>query len=188
VANMTERGMRALLDPLRNRVAMMAARALVRLVDDTGKRQRVQVEALKGELRDGVERPQNYGFTAHPFAGADAFLVCLGGSREQTIALVVDDRRYRLLLQEGEVAMYDDQGQAVKLLRDRIHVLTDKEVLVETTATVRIEAATAIINADLQVNGDTTFTGQVTANGKRIDETHKHTGVSAGAAQSGTVA
>lgn len=187
-----DRGMRAALDPIRRRLSMMAARAVVRLINDGESRQRLQVEILKGELRDGVERAQNYGFTSHPLAGCDAVIVCTGGAREQSIAVVVDDRRYRLKMQPGEVAIYDDLGNAVKLLREKVHVVGMQEVHVE-APTVRIGATTVIISADdtiinsnLAVNGDTTFTGSVTANGKAIDDTHTHGGVQPGGGNTGT--
>lgn len=191
-SNVTERGLRAALGPLRNRIAMMAARAVVRLINDSESRQRLQVEILKDELRDGVERAQDYGFTSHPLPGCDAVILCAGGSREQSIAVVVDDRRYRLNLQPGEVAMYDDLGNAVKLLRDKVHVVAMQEVHTEaptvrtTATTVIIEAETTTINSDLAVNGNTTFTGSVAANGKAIDDTHTHKGVQTGSGNTGT--
>lgn len=43
------------------------------------------------------------------------------------------------------------------------------------------------ITGPLNVNGNTTFTGQVAANGHRIDESHKHTGVTTGGGITGVV-
>lgn len=191
--NVTDRGLAAALRPLKNRIAMMAARAVVRLVSDGESRQRLQVEILKDELRDGVERAQDYGFTSHPLPGCDAVILCAGGTREQSIAVVVDDRRYRLKLEAGEVAMYDDLGNAVKLLRDKVHIVAMQEVHAE-APTVRvaataviIEAETTTINSDLAVNGNTNFNGSVGANGKVIDNTHTHGNVQPGSGNTGTV-
>lgn len=188
----TNRGVRAMLAPLQRKLAMMAARAVVRLVNDTEGRQRLQAEVLKGEIRDGIERAQNYGFTSHPHPGADAVVISVGGTREQAIAIVVDDRRYRLKLQPGEVALHDDLGNAVKLLRDKVHVVGIDEVHVEApivrvgATDVIIDATTTTVNSDLNVNGNTTFTGEVSANGKRIDDTHTHSGVEPGGGSTGT--
>lgn len=170
---MNDRGVRAMLRPLANRLAMLAARAVVRLVSDTSGRQRLQLEILKGELRDGVERAQDYGFTSHPHTGADAILIALGGAREQAVVLAVDDRRYRLQLQPGEVALYDDLGNCVKLLRTKVHVVGVDEVHAQ-APTVRLEAT------DVIIAGDVAITGTVTCNGKRIDDTHTHGGVQTG--------
>jgi hypothetical protein len=44
------------------------------------------------------------------------------------------------------------------------------------------------VNASgITINGNVTITGTVTANGKIIDDTHKHSGVQAGGSQTGTV-
>lgn len=175
-----ERTIRSMIAPLQRRLAMLAARAVVRLINDETSRQQLQLEILKDELRDGVERMQDYGFTSHPKPGCDAAVISVAGARSQAIAIVVDDRRYRLKLQEGEVAMYDDLGNCVKLLRDKVKIEGVQEVeasapTVRITATqVIIQADTTTINSDLTVHGDSNFTGGVTANGKRIDDTHTH--------------
>lgn len=188
-----ERTFRAMLAPLQRRVAMLAARAVVRLVNDGTARQRLQVEILRGELRDDVERMQNYGFTSRPHPGADAAVLSMAGTRSQAVAIVVDDRRYRLRpMEEGEVAIYDDLGNRVMLLRDKVHVVAVQEMFAEAptvhvqATTVTIDADSTTLNGNLAVNGDTTFTGKVSANGKRIDDTHKHSGVQPGSGNTGT--
>ena len=161
-----------MLDPLKRRVAMMAARAVVRLVSDDASRQQLQAEILEGELRDNVERAQDYGFTSNPHVGADAIVLCLGGSREQAVAIVVDDRRYRLKLQPGEVALYDDMGNAVKLLRDMVKVEAVQH-LEATAPTTRI-VSDVTIEGTLTVNGDVATIGALTNNGKDVGSDHKH--------------
>lgn len=105
-----------LLAPLRNRVAKMVARAVVRLVDDDKKFQELQVDVLDTETRDGVERFQQYGFTSVPEDGAEAVLLCVGGRREHAIAIAVDHREHRLKgLEGGEVALYHKDGAKVVL-------------------------------------------------------------------------
>ena len=180
--------LRAMLAPLQRQVAMMAARAVVRMVDDIQARQRLQLEILADELQDDVERAQDYGFTSHPLPGCDGFLLCSGGSREQAVAVAVDDRRYRPRdLAPGEVALYTDEGDRIVLKRGRV-------VEVTAGARIRVDAPEAEftgsvrINGTLAVQGDITFAGAVTANGKRIDDTHTHTGVQPGGGVSGVPA
>lgn len=170
--NATRRGMSSMLDPLKRRVAMMAARAVVRLVSDDASRQQLQAEILDGELRDDVERVQNYGFTSNPHVGADAIVLCLGGSREQAVAIVVDDRRYRLKLQAGEVALYDDLGNSVQLLRDMVKVVAVQH-LEATAPTTRI-VSDVTIDGTLTVNGDFATTGAFTNNGHDVGSGHRH--------------
>lgn len=114
------------------RIRMMVSRAIVRLVNDGLKLQSVQVELLDGEAQDDVERFQNYGVTSRPKDGAEAVIVCVGGLRSHAIAIVVDDRRFRLRqLEEGEVALYDDLGQVVYLKREGIMLSSPLKVTVE---------------------------------------------------------
>jgi phage gp45-like len=161
---------------LGNRVMMMFGRGVLRGVNDSTGRQQLQVELLKNELRDGVEHMQNYGFTSHPMGG-DVAVAFIGGNREQGIVLVVDDRRYRISLEAGEVAMYDDLGNKVELLREMVKV----------TAVQHLEAQAPTIKliGDLEVVGNITTTGTITNNGKDIGSTHRHGGVLIGGANSG---
>ncbi len=116
--------------PLRRRLAAMVRRAVLELVDDDGGLQRVQLTALAGETLDRVERVQQYGFTGRPKPGATAIVLGLGGNSAHSIVVAVDDRRYRLAgLAEGEVALYDDQGQKIVLYRDRVEVEAPKVVV-----------------------------------------------------------
>lgn len=154
------------LRDLGSRVRMMFARGVLRAVNDTGPRQQVQVELLKDELRDGLEHMQNYGFTSHP-QGGDCAVAFNGGNREQGIVLVIDDRRYRIPLLAGEVAMFDDLGNKIELLREMVKVTAVQHV--------EVEAPTIKLIGDLEVIGNITTTGTITNNGKRVDSTHTHT-------------
>ena len=99
-----------LIGPLRRRVLLMIGRAVVRVVDDSLKLQAVQVEGLPGEVLDGIERWQQYGFTSVPHPGAEAIIAALGGQRQHSVVLAVEDRRYRVMgLEQGEVCIYTDE-------------------------------------------------------------------------------
>jgi phage baseplate assembly protein V len=157
---------------LGNRVMMMFGRGVLRGVNDSTGRQQLQVELLKNELRDGVEHMQNYGFTSHPMGG-DVAVAFIGGNREQGIVLVVDDRRYRISLQPGEVALYDDLGNKVALLRDRLQITA--------VLKVQVDAPDGEFNiGNLDINGTS-----LRHNGKDIGSTHKHSGVTAGSGSTG---
>lgn len=160
------------LRDLGSRVRMMFARGVLRAVNDTGPRQQVQVELLKDELRDGLEHMQNYGFTSHP-QGGDCAVAFNGGNREQGIVLVIDDRRYRIPLLAGEVAIYDDLGNKIELLRDMVKVTAMQKI--------QIDAPAGEFNIEsLDINGS-----DLRHNGKNIGYTHQHGGVTAGSGNSG---
>lgn len=123
---------REMLSGLEGRVRGMVARAIVRLVDDARQAQELQLELLAGESQDAVERFQNYGITSVPHPGAEALVVFAGGLRSHGVVLAVEDRRYRLTgLQDGEVALFDDLGNVIKLGRERIDISAITELRVE---------------------------------------------------------
>ena len=115
-----------LIAPLRRRVLLMVSRGVVRLVDEAPARQRLQVEGYAGEILDGVERVQEYGFTSCPPLGADAVVLACGGMRQHPIVIAVEDAPVRPdLYGVGDVALYTtrDGRRARTLNRHRIALL-----------------------------------------------------------------
>jgi len=131
------------------RRAMMAiGRGDISAVDDTKQAQELQLTLLDGETADQMERFQEYGFTSVPFPKAEAIMACVGGLRGHGVIIAVEDRRYRLTnLIAGEVALYDDQGQAVHLKRDGIYITTSGKVVVNATGDVDVTAG-GVANID----------------------------------------
>lgn len=96
----------------------MISRAILSAVNDSAKMQLLQLQFTDTEFRGDAERFQNYGFTSVPQIGAEAAVVFVGGDRDHALVLAVDDRRYRLTgLQPGEVAIYTDQGDQIRIKR-----------------------------------------------------------------------
>lgn len=125
-----------LLEPLSRRILALVGRALIETVTDTDKMQRLKIQALADESLEDVERIQEYGFTSVPKSGAEAIFVSLGGNREHTVVIAVDDRRYRLKgLAEGEVALYSDEGDKIVLKRGNKIEVTTKTFTVNTEKT-----------------------------------------------------
>ncbi|MHC4712003.1 MAG: phage baseplate assembly protein domain-containing protein [Planctomycetota bacterium] len=117
----------------------MVSRVLLEAVTETDL-QVVRISALADEVLDDVERVQNYGFTSHPLAGAEGVAVFVAGNRSHGIVLALDDRRYRLKLAPGEVALYDDKSQAIKLKSDGIEIDTPFAVTVTAGGDATINA------------------------------------------------
>ena len=115
--------MMPLLRQLSSRLASSLVRGVVTLVDDSTKMQMLHVGLRAHETRKDIERFQQYGFTSHPLEDAEVIALGLGGNREHTVIIAVDDRRYRLKgLAKGEVALYDDQGQSVVVKRAGLEI------------------------------------------------------------------
>lgn len=158
------RGLARALAPLRQRLALMVGRAVVLLVQDGLKLQGLQVSLLAEEVREDVERFQNYGFTSHPLPGAEAIAVGVAGSRDHMVVLAVDDRRYRLVgLQAGEVAIYTDEGDKIVLKRGGT---------VEVTASTKVRLVTPLVECtgNVQVAGSINSGADITAAGNVADQ------------------
>lgn len=142
------------LAPLAGRIRLMIGRAVLSAIDDGTKAQSLQIELLADEVQDRVERFQNYGFTGHPFPGAEALVAFVGGTRSHAIVVAVEDRRYRVTaLEEGEVAVYDDQGQKIILKRGGIEIVSPHKISVdapEVEVTADVVTATS---SDIRLGG-----------------------------------
>lgn len=153
------------------RVANLVSRAVIRRVDDAKTVQTVQVGALAGETRDGIERFQEYGFTSVPLAGAEGVVLFVGGYRDHGLMVATDDRNARLTdLEPGEVAIYTDQGD---------------KVVIERGGTIRVTASTKVVVAApfVELTGNTEAAVKGTT--YRTAETTKHTTESAQLAAAG---
>ena len=145
-------------------LALLAAEAILKRIDDGPRLQQVQVSLLAGETRSRLQRIQDYGFTSVPFPGARAVALFLGGNRDHGLVIATDDGRYRLkALAPGEVALYDDQGRKVHLTRagveveapDRVRV-TAPQVEVAASAKVLLDTPLVEVTGQLRAVGDVT--------------------------------
>lgn len=164
---------RALLRPLHVRVAGLVARAVVQRSNDAEGRQRLQVVGLKGVVREGLERFQQYGIRSRPLdpdgdGAAEAVAVFLGGSQAHGLAVACDDRRHRPAeLEKGEVALYTDEhdalrlerGELVKLAAERLEVTIGASTLVvDEQGGIRLSIGTSevlLTSSSVEVTCDT---------------------------------
>lgn len=99
---------RHLIRPLATRVANVAARAVVQMVDDSMKLQLLQLTVLQGEVIDGAEHFQSYGIAGVPPAGSEALVVFPGGDRSHPLVFAVTHRGSRPTGGEpGEMTVYN---------------------------------------------------------------------------------
>lgn len=134
---------------LARRVAMAAARGIVRATGDSTGLQTMRVSLMEDEAKDGVERVQEYGFTSHPLPGAECVAIFIGGNRDHGAIVATDDRRHRPGgLGAGDVLIYDNRGNRVLLSAAGIEI----------TAPVKA----TIIAPEVEITGDVTVTGEMT--------------------------
>lgn len=143
--------------PLATKIANMVARSVVQLVDDKRKLQLVQIGVLVGETVEGgaggAEHFQPYGFTSVPLVGAEGVAVFPNGDRSHPLVIAVSDRRYRPTGgTAGEVSLYTDEGDIIKLGRG--HVIS-----LSTSGTLRLGSTAA---SDGAIKGTTRNTAEQT--------------------------
>lgn len=136
--------LRKLMEPLQRRIMLMVGRCVLNAVYDSAPTQLCQASMLTDEVRDKMERMTEYGYTSRPHPGAHGLAVFVGGERGHGIVIATGDTRYRLVaLEYGEVALYDDLDQIVKLKRNGIDVETPLNVMIRSNGegkTLRLEA------------------------------------------------
>jgi phage gp45-like len=130
------------LEALRTRILMLLVRGLVNRTryagevesEEKGFTQLLQIRGLAGEVLSDVEYLEPYGFASRvqqDDPGAEHLAVSIAGDRSRTIVLVVRNRNFGLKLKPGEVAIFDDIGQSVRLHQDgTIAVKANSEVRV----------------------------------------------------------
>lgn len=161
------------------------------LVDDGGEMQFVQVtEGAAGtggdqRVSDKVRRVSEFGFASVPPIGSEVLVLRRLASRALSIVIGTSHRASRPTgLQPGDAGIYDVRG-AKLMLTDGVVTLdaAGGEVLVTNASKVRCDC-------DIETTGDVRcrVNGQAVSLGALHDayNAHKHTGVQAGTASSGT--
>lgn len=162
-----------------SRLGMMLGRCSLALVNAASKMQTLQVRLLAGEVKDGIEHFEPYGFTANPHPGAEGVAAFFAGDRSHGVVLCIADRRFRLKeLKPGEVALYTDEGDRLHFKRGR--VIEVETVTLRVTASAAVEFDTPVIRTTGRIEsaGD-----QIAAGVSQIS--HPHSGVQPGLGQSG---
>lgn len=117
------------MNPLQ-KMRLMVGRGLVKLINDSGALQVMQVDGLADETRDGVERVQNFGHTGVPPKGAVHVCVAVMGNRDHLAIVACEHPEHRPKgLAEGEAAVYSAFGSMIKLDKDGNIVVTAKKVI-----------------------------------------------------------
>jgi phage gp45-like len=163
-----------MLAPLHRRVRLMVSRGVLSLVDDAAGVQQVQVKLFAGEVRDGLERVQQYGFSSVPPVGSEAVVLFVGGSRDHGVVIGTESRGQRAGGQAaGVVTVYDGAGHKIVFTAGGIEIHGGGHNLTITGA------------PKVSVNGDIEATGDVKAGSISLKE-HLHEDVQPGSGNSGT--
>lgn len=140
-----------------------------------GEIKRFSGSGRSGETFADREYFQHYGFTSRPLAGAEGILLKQGNN---IILVASDDRRYRLKMAAGEVALYTDEGDCVHLKRGRV-VEIHTETL-QVTAGTRVVLDTPVVETTGEITAQKDITDQAGGSGRSMASmrgkynSHKH--------------
>ncbi|WP_373020716.1 phage baseplate assembly protein V [Thiomicrorhabdus sp.] len=125
----------------------------------------IQILMATGVKNDKIKRIHNYGFMSRPLTDkSKAYTLFLGGDVSRGIAFCVEDERYEMELQPGEVAILDNKGNLVHLTASGITIYSDNDVNVS-CSNATVNATKTTINSETEINGKTTINGETTLNG-----------------------
>lgn len=144
------RALQTFTAPLARRLRVLLQRSQVLLTKYNGKIRILQVQVPGGQALSDVEHLEPFGFTSHAPKGAEAIVLAFGGNGSHSVGLLVGDRRYRLVIEEGEAAIYNLQGDFLKMGKDGTATL-------KTATKAVIDAPATEITGTLQVTGATTL-------------------------------
>jgi phage baseplate assembly protein V len=120
-------------EELSRKIRNLVSRGVIKRVSYDGKIRRMQVTLRKDFPLDGLEHLEPYGYTSHPLPGGGVVVVSSGGNRGRTYILMAHDRRHRLMIEEGETAIYTHNGDKVHIKADgTIHHKASLKVIMET--------------------------------------------------------
>lgn len=99
-----------------DRLKGMVTRVKVKITDDSKPFQVLQIEALKDEVFDNVERYQDYGFSSHAPKESKGLSLAVGSNRDGQVIIRLDSPEHRFKdLKEGDSVQYDKDGQFIHL-------------------------------------------------------------------------
>ncbi|QCO13989.1 phage baseplate assembly protein V [Azospirillum brasilense] len=177
----------ATMERLYGRLMMAIGRGRITSVNDGGNVQKLQVQLGADEVRDATPRLVEYGLTSVPPAGTDVLAVFLGGDRSNGVVVATGHQASRPKgLKVGEVCVYDDQGQEIRITRAGIVIKgAGKPITIQGTPKVRLETDRLEVTGDIHDRCDDPG-GRTMADMRAIYNEHTHGGVQSGPARTDT--
>ena len=150
--------MRTLFDNIKVRIAQLIRFPIVKFISKEGK-----VKVDKGvNIVNEVDRKEPYGFTTKPLSGSQATILSPNGDMFDGAVICISDKRYKVELQDGEVAIYNNKYSRIHLKQDGSIVVKAAKVVMESD---KIELGTGTLE---QIVNGKTF--------KTLFESHTHIG------------
>lgn len=145
-----------------------AHRVILSSTKDSGDQQLLSYKGLHGEEHTDVVRLQYFGLSTHAPAGSQGVVVAMG-DRDMPVVVGVESPKHRPTnLPEGGSRLYDSNGSYVDL--DAAGNIT-----AVSAASITIKTPKLKIEADIEIIGNITQTGNFTQSGVHVDDNGPHT-------------
>lgn len=148
-----------------------------------GRLRRLQVRYRKGADPLHAQHVEPFGFTGFAPNGSSVVTAAIGGNRSMSLVLFAFNEEYKLEINEGEAALYNQWGDFVCITKDRtIHAAAANKVFADTPL---LECT-----GDCKIGGKLDVAGKIKSDDDVIADTvslktHKTTGVTPGPGLSG---
>lgn len=160
-----------MMERIINRLKSILARGIIQLVNDEGGRQLCQVTVLAGEVKENVDRIQQFGFTSNPPAGTAAIIGFIGADRGKPVILGDNNPEERKKgLNAGESAAYDAFDQYIYLKNDgSIEIQTNGLLTIKSADKVFMETELLEVTGGITTGEGASIGGSLTAVGDITD-------------------
>lgn len=165
--------LRRATSPQRRAIENMLARGTLTSLNRARKMQRIQAKLLGGESKQSMEFFEQYGITSAPHDGAELLAAFMDGDRSHGVVICVADRRYRMVIEQGEVAIYDDLEQCVHLTRDGI-VIEGKTFPITLKSTIKVRLETPLLECTGEIKDRCESDGRSMEEMRNIYNGHNH--------------
>jgi phage gp45-like len=98
------------------------------------------------------ESMQHYGFASSPLANCEGVVIREGN---HLVMIAEDDRRYRIGLANGEVAIYTDEGDAIHLKRGRTIEITAGSLTAPGHITIKATGDINVLSPLVKIGNET---------------------------------
>ena len=137
------------MKPIKDRLYLLAGKAIIKAVNDGAPIQELRISALAGEAMDRIARMQEFGFSSNPPAGSEGVILALGANRENLVMIATENRNVRIKnLASGEMVIYTDDGTY-------LHLKKSGQVELKTAVKTLIDCPDVEMTGNLLVKGDT---------------------------------
>lgn len=121
------------------------------------------ISGLEGEEIPTVELFQQYGFASVPKRDCEVVLLSPDSDRDNSVIVATEDSRFRIKeMEDGEVAIYTDEGDKIRLKRDRTIFVETQNLEASVTQEINVTCPDVQILGNVKITGNLTVTGTIT--------------------------